>query len=631
MNLLKALLRQPYFRVVATLFVLLLVTLLTVNRPVKIEKRIAERALQGKDAPTHWLVPVWLWKGLAINVGLTGFLVLLTPLAGRKLSGGILARPQTTPYTRREWMLLIASGVLFVGSGAPRLGHSLWGDEEYTMKRVIADDISRDENGVLQIQPRPWMDTIWDYNKPTNHVGYTVVARLFHDALFTRKEGPKDPWFSEIAIRLPVLLAGLGSMVALVWACSVWGWRRGVALLAFGYAGHAWLVRFGVDARGYGFVLLLVPVLVGILGRALQTGHWRWWIGLGIAEFYLLWTHPGVVHVPVALNIAVAALILTATCGRSDRLALLGRWLVSGIVCAILVVGIMAPLLPGFIKFMDQKMLAGDIDAAWLWDAAGSLFCGVAFSRWDPTNSFCVSLSNQPTPHWVAVLLVGLGLVMALVGVTTEATQKHRRWFLLFLVGGPVLMILHLIVGHTKPYHWYLIPFLPCLFFLWAAAMNQDGAKWRRWTALGSVIVCMIGIHVLAFEQAKLYTRFPIEQCRESVTEMREITNPRCPGYDQAILSAGFAMYTEAYDPGLIRFSTAEELRQFMRQSDAEKRPLYLNFGFGTFQRQTVPEIMALIDNPSLFERIALMEGQFITTTREVFRYRPGTIATLAP
>ena len=622
-------LRHPYFRVTAGLFVLLLVMLVMIERPVKIEKRIAERALAGKEAPTHWLVPVWLWRGLAMNVGLAGVLVLLTPLAGRKLETGMMARPQKMPFSRREWMLMVAAGALFIGSGAPRLGFSLWGDEEYTMKRVIADDVFRDDKGVLQIEPRKWMDTIWDYNKPTNHVGYTVIARLFHDALLTRKEGPQDPWFSEVAIRLPVLIAGLGSMVALVWACLVWGWRRGVAFLALGYAGHAWLVRFGVDARGYGFVLLLVPVLVGILGRALQTGGWRWWIGFGLAQFYILWTYPGVVHVPVALNVAALAMILTANCGRPEKLALLGRWLVSGVVCAMLVVGIMSPLLPGFIKFLNQKMLAGEIDAGWLWDGAAALFCGVTFSQWDPANSFCVSLSNQPTPEWVAMIFVALGLVVAVLGICAEATRKHRRWFLLFLVGGPALMILHLIAGHTRPYHWYLIPFLPCMFFLWAAAMNQEGAPWRRWTALGAVIVCMIGVHVLAFEQSKLYTRFPIEYCRESVAEMREITNPRCPGYDEAILSVGFAMYTEAYDPGLIRFSTVEELRNFMRQSDTEKRPLYLNFGFGTFQRQTVPEIMALIDNPNLFERIALMEGQFITTTREVFRYRAGSVATL--
>ena len=75
---------STYFRVTAALFLVLLTTLMLVDRPTKIEKRIVERReVQGKDAPTHWLVPVWLWRGLALNTALAAAIVALTPLARR--------------------------------------------------------------------------------------------------------------------------------------------------------------------------------------------------------------------------------------------------------------------------------------------------------------------------------------------------------------------------------------------------------------------------------------------------------------------------------------------------------------------------------------------------------------------
>ncbi len=620
----RALVSSPYFRLTGLLFLALLTTLILVERPVKIEKRIIERRqTQGKDAPTHWLAPVWLWRGLALNTGLAALLVALTPLAGRALRSTPTAAVRDEPFSPREKMLLGAALLILAASTAPRLGHSLWGDEEYSMKAYIAPAAEQQADGSWKFERRPWMTTLWDYDRPTNHIGYTVLARLFHDAGFRPGEGATDPWFSETLMRLPSFLAGLGAILTLVWCCRVWGLRRGVAWIALGYAGHAWLVRFGCDARGYGLVVMLLPLLLGSLGRALQTGLWRWWLLFALAQFYLLWTHPGAVHFPAALNAAALWLILRAP--RQDRLAMTGRWLAASLLSAMLVIGLMAPCLPPFLAFLKENRLPGALNWPWFQDSAAALFAGALWHPWDKSNPLCASLLTGPLPVPLAAAWITLGAAVALLGVWNLARDPARRPLLVYLLGGPLLLLAHLIVGGTRPYQWYLIPMLPNLFLLWAAAWNSPAASSQRrpWLA-APVLAALAGVHLLALPTARFLTRFPIEACRDSVALTRSITNPCHPGYGREALTASPGMSTEAYDPAVIRFSTAAELQALIHQARAAEKPLFLNFGFRRLLQDAHPEIFTLIDNPALFESVQTFHGQFLSTTREVWRLRPA-------
>lgn len=618
----RAFLASAYFRLTAALFLALLTALLVVERPVKVEKRIVERReTLGKAAPTHWLVPVWLWRGLAVNTGLAALLVALTPLAGRTPRPAARPSPENEPLTRREKMLTTAALVLLAASTAPRLGHSLWGDEEYCMKAYIAPAVEQQEDGSWRLERRPWMTTLWDYARPTNHIGYMAPARLVHDLFFRPGEGAADPWFSETLMRLPSFLAGLGAVLTLLWCCRVWGLRRGVAWVALGYAGHAWLVRFGCDARGYGLVVMLLPLLLGSLGRALQTGLWRWWLLFAGAQFYLIWTYPGAVHFPVALN--AAALWLLARAPRENRALLAGRWLAASLLCAMLVIGLMAPCLPPFLAFLKENRLQGPLDWPWWQDSAAALFCGALWHPWDSANPLCASLAQGDLPAPLAAAWIALGGAAALLGSWNLARDPARRPLLVFLLGGPLLLLAHIALGGTRPYQWYLIPMLPNLFLLWAAAWGGAGQKnARRPVAAALVLAALAGVHVLALPTARLLTRFPIEACRESVALTRAVTNPRHPDYGREAITAGPGMTTEAYDPAVIRFASADELRALIERARRENKPLFLNFGFRAFLRGTSPEIFALIDDPALFEPVQTLPGQFLTTTREVWRLR---------
>lgn len=618
----RPLFATPYFRLTSALFLALLTTLLLVDRPVKIEQRITERwETQGKIAPTHWLVPVWLWRGLALNTGLAALLVALTPWAARSLPSPSSTAVRSPALTRREKLLISASLCVLAASTAPRLGQSLWGDEEYVMKAYIAPSVEAGPDGSWTLTPRPWMVTLWDYARPTNHIGFTVPARLCHDLFFRPGEGERAAWFSETWMRLPSFLAGLGAILSLVWGARVWGWHRGIAWIALGYAGHAWLVRFGCDARGYSLVILLLPLQFGCLGRALQTGRWRWWLGYGLAQFYVIWTHPGAVHFPVALN--AAALWLLFHQPASERLAQFGRWLAASLLSSMLVIGLMAPCLTPFLAFLKENRLSGDLDLTWFQDSAAALFAGALWHPWDATNPLCTHLSSAPLPPLFSLLWIALGLGLAGVAAYQLARHPQQRPALFFLLGGPGLLLAHLIIGDTKPYQWYLIPMLPCLLLLWAAAWNtpQNDRPPQRVLRI-AILFALAGVHVLGLPTSRLLTRFPLEACRESVALTRTITNPRHPGYGSDSLTASPGMRTEAYDPAVIRFDSAEELRALIQRARTENKPLYLNFGFRPFLQSALPEIFKLIDDPTLFEPVQILPGQFFTATREVHRLR---------
>lgn len=616
----------------------LIVIFLCVDRPVKAEKKIADRIAAGKTVPVTWYVTPWLWKGLIANIGLATLLVALTPLARRKL--GDRWKVEAPPRTLVKWEKIILIGVIGIAAvqNAPRLSHSLWGDEEYTGRRLIADDLDRDENGKLTIEKQSWLTTFWSFRKPTNHIGYTVIARAVHDTFFQPKLGPTDPWFSETLIRLPVYVAGLLSILTLVWACRVWGFGNGAVLLAFGYIMHPWFVRFGVDARGYGFVLMYLPLMLALLGRALQTGRWSFWILLGLAQFHAFWTYFGLIYFLVTFHLAAVLMMWTAKgWSREDRTVMFTRWFVANLMSVMLIVGIEAPCLPQFFEFMSQKVLAGEMDKAWFADAIAYVISGVPWYPWDPSNPLCNAWThpqNGSSALFIGAPLIVVGVLVAIIVGTREFwSESRRRWLLLVVFGAPSLMLVHQALSHIRPYHWYLIPYIPGFCMVAAAfiarLMPFDGnvaiASRNRMLA-GFVVLPLLAIQLVGSQERRLLTQHPIEPCRESVALTRQITNPRHPDYDNDVITVAFAFTSEAYDPGQTKIAKGEELRALMARADKEGKRLFVNFGHKAWAVMYFPDIVSIIDDPALFEHTATLPGLFLASTREVYRYK-GTAA----
>ena len=229
-----------------SLFLALLTAWVAIDRPEKAEKRLSERILSGKAVPHHFYVPVYLWRGLTLNVVLAGLASVAAVFAGRKVSGSEVQIPKASRLEQGA----VAVCLLIAGlTSAVRLGHSTWGDEDYTVKTYINPQYELKADGRLTQRPVEWHEVLWHSKRPNNHVGYTAMARLVHEQFFEPGDGPNDPIFSEKLVRLPAFLFGLLSVISLVWMARVWGWGRAVPVILVFYVTHPWLVRFASDAR----------------------------------------------------------------------------------------------------------------------------------------------------------------------------------------------------------------------------------------------------------------------------------------------------------------------------------------------------------------------------------------------
>jgi hypothetical protein len=634
--------RNNYLRLTCLLLISLLVAAIFIEHPRKVDQHIAERKAAGRSVPTHWYVHAEGWRGITVNVALAALLVALTPWAGRKLRETGEDEPNHATAQRQPsgWMqhapMIMATvcAAIFAGTTYQRLSHSLWGDEEYTMKRLIAPDVERGDDGALKFKETPWTTTLWSFRKTTNHIGYTAVARLFHDTFFKPGTGAKDGWFSEFWIRFPAWLAGIISVFAITWAAMRWHCALAIGLPLF-WIMHPWVFRFGSDARGYGFVLLLVPLLFGLVERATATGRWRWWLGYALAQFYLLWTYTGSIYLVATLNLAALGMIATDRRRAGERLLMTSRWVVANLLSMMLLIGLMAPCVPQLLEFLESKPLSGTLDARWFQDTFSALLTGLPWHAWDASNPLCHTLSQvyEETPLALSVILTLL-VISLLLGVVSLAMRPRARWLLVAILGAPALMITHMMLTGVRPYDWYFVPFLPGVFILLAAApdafsklvLKTNGiSKMRHSFILIWIITAFSLCELASLVQARqlvLLIQNPVEPCRESVALTREITNPRHPDYDKDVITGGFSFYTEGYDPGMVRFQTAEELRSLMTRADAEKKKLFINFGFPAFTREHNVDIFKLLDDPALFRRKAQLHGLFFTATREVYEYQ---------
>lgn len=152
---------------------------------------------------------------------------------------------------------LLAVGLLALLGWAPHLPDSLWLDETLTAW-VVGDGLGDAIHRSLHYQPQP---------------GYFVFVWLW-----TRVAGA-----SEVALRLPSLLAALAACVALARLGTLLTRDRETGWLAAVVLASSWnLFRESVDARSYMLGLLAAIGLAIALVRWLDAGRWRaaWAIGL---------------------------------------------------------------------------------------------------------------------------------------------------------------------------------------------------------------------------------------------------------------------------------------------------------------------------------------------------------------
>jgi hypothetical protein len=573
----------------------------------------------------HDFAIYWSWWAAAVN---------LLPLSVLFVTASRWMSPlPAIPEIRRTVMprgagwAIAAAMLVFAILAGMRLTTSLWDDEEYAVRRAILGTYRVKDNGSVKLKELPWSHTFWYYTKPTNHIFQSVLARLSHST-WRAIAKPRGLQLNEAAVRFPSYLCGILAVgtVGLLLARAGFAWEGAVA--AWILALHPWFLRLAPEARGYGMVFFFIPLACLMAVRILESGHWRWWLGLAAAEFALLYTWPPALMILLVLNACLILRVLTEDRLRAARGVFIGRWLVSGTVAAVVFFQLFLPCVPQFREYIKH---GNEFSALgyWLKNVGSLMFTG---SHWSKTGSLFPPYpetwphaASNPALYGVAV---GLAIILLAFGAWRlwRKGTFGRALVAVFLLPGPI-MFGSAALKNTFLYEWYVAFMLPGLAAL--AGMGILGLvapwksyRWPSWTVAGAALVVFF---IITTHSRQFLLNRQAQPMRESVL----LTRPSLdPGDERnlSIITVSSLASPEIYDPLVRRAASLESYRKLMEEADERGVPLFANNGFPLALRAKHPEVSAMLDDPNLFEPVAHLYAIEEMLDRRIARYKPGSV-----
>ena len=570
------------------------------------------------------LVATW-WTAL-LNAGLVAVL-LATSRFWARAEEPIPPAPRQRPGPTLLVLLLAATAL----AGALRwpLAHaSVWWDEAWTVRHTLVGTVEPavDDPSHLVFEPVPWMDTFFYYRKPTNHVLYGVAARASLGAWRTATGAPPQAW-DAFALRFPTYVAALLSVFGLGLLVFHLGFPRAAAAAAFLLAIHPWHIRYGADGRGYSFMVLIAIAAAAFLLRGLRRGGWTAWLGYAAAQLAMLWVHPLALYFPLALGAAgVLGLALGpgTPAARAHRVA---RFVVANVLAGMAYLHLMAPNLAQSIVLKFEWKQPMDVvgqlaEQTWL-------FLSVGLPRRQPFVPELVYPSARNlwgggslvwfAFYWVLPVLAGVGLLRAL-----RRPGPERAVWLGLALAVP-LALLHRSLTPLLLIERFMIYGIVAVVAL--LATGTEGAlsallpaRWRRALVPAGLALCLAAYQLLVWPQTRILLRYPPTASRE-VADLLAKAGEGVPG---GVLRAGLGLggnTPDVYDPYVQHVHDAKAIAALAERSRAEGRPLYVFYGYNDANRQKAPDAMVYLDDPRLFEEVAVLpaiEAEFLT---RVFRY----------
>ena len=149
-------------------------------------------------------VLVGLWWAAALNAALCALLLATSGAwAAPRPPGGGRAAPRVR--LGRSGVLAILAAAALAGALRWPLAHgSVWWDEAWSLRNVLVGNVDPDpaDPTRLAFKRASWIETLWYYRAPTNHVAYSVAARVSLGA-WRAATGAEPMAFDEFAFRLP--------------------------------------------------------------------------------------------------------------------------------------------------------------------------------------------------------------------------------------------------------------------------------------------------------------------------------------------------------------------------------------------------------------------------------------------
>lgn len=539
------------------------------------------------------------------------------------------------------WPLILTILVTASFMRWPRMSHSYWGDEGWALRHYVYGEWEpkedHDYQGELVFATVPWQRVILSDQTGGNHFLFSIAQRLTLDVWHAVNQLP--PWaFDETISRLPVFVAGLGSIAALALFLR-WMGRPVAGLLgALFFAIHPWHIRYSTEGRGYIMMGLFFILAVWALMWALRDGRWRAWVTFSIMQFLAIYSWK-VAALPLAEVSALAALavLLTRKESWSARLTTVGRIFVVGAsMTAVFALVYSTPSLQAARALERLKHTGKPMDERWLVNSLTGLLVGTPWYRASVENPTEVPLGEavKKTP---AKTLGGLGAALLLLAIGTGRLWRTRPWQLILwlaVIGGAVVgaAIFKWVMGIEWIFWYSFFVIVPL------AVIHALGAEWLVGRGLflltqrpgrAALLFCTglllpVMAHGTSLPQIQLMDTQPYESNREAFYLTRGLHEPWNYAGPSKIKTCYLWRHIYLYDPRAdTHVRSAAELEAAIQQTEATPGgELYYVVGQRLLFRELQKDVFALLADPALFEKTHVLWAEEEIHTLEIYHYK---------
>lgn len=541
----------------------------------------ARHLAEGKNPAIAEHVQVGLWYGAVARAGISGVLLVLSlawPLSRPAEGGQRFDLRETMVSPGVFWTSIGVIMLVALGMRLPRMEQSFWGDEADAVACYVHGQYrpfkKKDPQGPLYFEQPSLYQTLFSARHgPNNHVLSSLASRA---CLAGWQDWMGKGWteFEEWPIRVPSLIAGLGSLAALACLLRRWGAAELGLLSAAFMSMHPWHVRYSTEARGYALALCLLPLALIALTAALEKRRWRCWLAFGLTEFLLMYSWAGAAYPVVFINLAVLAIMPM----RSDRWMLLVRWLTSILLAAAAFISLYAPHVPQIIRYNATHlwMKGLPMDEVWLHNLLAGPFTGMPYHG--PREAGLATVSWQTLLHESPMLTTAGFLLIFAAFVTGLLWLWRRNCTTAAVVTAPFLAAIaaamHFkFIIRDEMRVWYVVFVLPFLSVTVAA-----GVAWlaRQVPHLGATIqgragasaALLVGMIAALWPMNQALMARPAEDFKGVMAVTRGKHEIFYPKGRTDILTCWLWRFSALYDPrGEINVRDASSLRERMEEA----------------------------------------------------------------
>ena len=397
---------------------------------------------------------------------------------------------------------------------------------------------------------------------------------------------------------------------------------------------HPWFIRYASEGRGYAFVLLGFPLLLGAFLNSVRTGKWRWWLAGSLLQVFLLLSWPGMGMALVAVNLGIAVLILWRN--SSQRWPSFFSWAAANLISLGLFLQWFLPCIMQE-RASDFDYPQGVMGGRYVFNLIAHLTTGTVWSaaKFDPASSVVfLPLGEQAIWRVVCSGLVICGVLVLAIWALLRAGKREGDSFLKH-VWTACFLCAAVFAGASIwasqqgqfmfVFDWYFVWLMPMLMVLLSTALEKLSLSW------GVCFLVLFALHSLP--SLNRLREYPVEPMRESCLAVRQTTTVNSP--DRAtLLTAHVNQMASIYDPHCFEVTEWDVdypgdpgLASLMQIAEVKRLPLMINVGFPRAARDNYPEIMKVIDDPALFESVGIFYGQELALDHQIFRYRKSSRA----